>query len=66
MDPTTALNPAIFVPFITAHNLADPVLCLVVVLADAHFSTDNFQNFDILSAAFSSACIAAPGLLADH
>ena len=64
MDSAAAFCPAIIVPFVTAHDLADTVLDwflfpIVIKNTESDFCADHFQNFYVFRAALAPRGMAA-------
>jgi hypothetical protein len=54
MNSSTTFCPAIFVPFVTAHNLPNTISDIGIICANAYFRANYFEHFDMLSAALAS------------
>jgi hypothetical protein len=61
MNSSTTFYPAIFVPFVTAHNLPNTILDIGIICANAYFRANYFEHFDMLSAALAPCGMATLG-----
>jgi hypothetical protein len=66
MDSATTFGPTIIIPFIASDNLSDTILYGGIVLANADFSTDHFEHFNMLGSAFPSSGMTALSCITHH
>ena len=66
MDTASAFCPSVLVPLIATDDFTNTVFDVAIVLANAHFGADYFQNFNVFRTAFTAGGVATSRLLTDE